>query len=243
MTETTRQTEAFETPETPEAEAPEVIGAAEPAAPAGAQPSGQPSSQPSDQPAPDETEEVSQAGPELRLAELETEVAEHKDKLLRALADIENMQRRHARELEEARKYAATGFARELLDVADNLSRALASAPDGEQESEVVQKLIEGVAMTERTLLAAFERHKIVKFVPDAGERFDHNRHQAMFEVPTAAQPPGTVAEVMQPGYTIADRLLRPALVGVAKTPAKPELVRDEEDAGPRRGEQVDTKV
>lgn len=190
------------------------------------------------------TNDAAQAGPDARLQEIEAELADHKDRLLRALADVENIRRRHARELDEARKYAGTALARELLDVADNLSRALASTPEAEAEQggQVVQRLIEGVAMTERTLLAAFERHQIVKFAPEPGERFDHNRHQAMFEVPTTTQAPGTVAEVMQPGYTIADRLLRPALVGVAKVPPKPELLQDD-DGEPRRGEQVDTTV
>ncbi len=155
-----------------------------------------------------------------REAELETELAATKERLLRALAETENLRRRAAREVEEAHKYAITGFARELLEVADNLSRALTSIPPAAREqSELVQSLADGVALTERTLLAAFERHQIAKVVPELGEKFDHNRHQAMLELETAEHPPGTVAQVMQPGYVIADRLLRPALVAVAKAP------------------------
>jgi molecular chaperone GrpE len=156
-----------------------------------------------------------------REAELEAEVAAIKERLLRALADNENLRRRTMRDLEEAHKYAITNFARELLEVADNLSRALdAVPPRAREEIDFIKNLADGVAMTEKALLTCFERHKIAKVAPEIGEKFDHNRHQAMFEVATADQAPGTVAQVLQPGYTIADRLLRPALVGVAKAPA-----------------------
>jgi molecular chaperone GrpE len=177
----------------------------------------------------DETEQAAaadaEAAPEAprspREAELEAELAETKDRLLRALAETENLRRRSVRDLDEAHKYAITNFARELLDVADNLSRALdAVPPRARDEIEFVKNLADGIAMTEKALLTSFERHQIAKVAPEIGEKFDHNRHQAMFEVETADQPPGTVAQVLQPGYTIADRLLRPALVGVAKAPA-----------------------
>jgi molecular chaperone GrpE len=155
-----------------------------------------------------------------REAELEAELAATKERLLRALAETENLRRRAAREVEEAHKYAITGFARELLEVADNLSRALGSIPpEAREQSELVQSLADGVALTEKSLLAAFERHQIAKVVPELGEKFDHNRQQAMLEMETADYPPGTVAQVMQPGYVIAERLLRPALVAVAKAP------------------------
>ena len=158
--------------------------------------------------------------PSPREIELEAELAETKERLLRALAEIENLRRRAAREVEEAHKYAITGFARELLEVADNLSRALVSIPPrARDEIDFVRSLADGVAMTEKSLLASFERHQIAKVVPELGSRFDHNRHQAMLEVETSEHPPGTIAQVMQPGYVIADRLLRPALVGVAKAP------------------------
>jgi molecular chaperone GrpE len=156
-----------------------------------------------------------------REAELEAELADTKERLLRALAETENLRRRNFRDLEEAHKYAITGFARELLEIADNLSRALdAVPPRAREEIEFVRNLADGVAMTEKALLACFERHKIAQVNPEIGEKFDHNRHQAMFEVATADQAPGTVAQVLQPGYTIAERLLRPALVAVAKAPA-----------------------
>jgi molecular chaperone GrpE len=169
-----------------------------------------------------------------REAELEAELAETKDRLLRALAETENLRRRAIRDLEEAHKYAITNFARELLEVADNLSRALdAVPPRARDEIDFIKNLADGIAITEKALLTAFERHQIAKVTPEIGDRFDHNRHQAMFEVETAEQPPGTVAQVLQPGYTIAERLLRPALVGVAKAPgAKP--------SGPAAGERTE---
>ena len=153
----------------------------------------------------------------------EAELAESKDRLLRTLADMENLRRRTQRELDEARKYAVTGFARGLLEVADNLARALSSVPpDLRERDEFLQNLVTGVEMTERTLLGLFEKHEIRKVQPRKGEKFDHNLHQAMFELPTDEVPAGSIAEVLQPGYVIADRLLRPAMVGVAKPAAEP---------------------
>ncbi|HSA81491.1 MAG TPA: nucleotide exchange factor GrpE, partial [Geminicoccaceae bacterium] len=128
-----------------------------------------------------------------REIELEAELAATKERLLRALAETENLRRRSAREIEEAHKYAITGFARELLEVADNLSRALVSIPPrARDEIDFVRSLADGVAMTEKSLLASFERHQIAKVVPELGSRFDHNRHQAMLELETGAHPPGT---------------------------------------------------
>jgi molecular chaperone GrpE len=144
------------------------------------------------------------------------EIAELKDRLLRTLADMENLRQRTRREVEEAQAYAVTRFARDLLEVADNLRRAVESAPPGEQ-AEAVRNLVAGVEMTERSLLSVFERNRIRKVMPERGERFDHKLHQAMFELPTDELPAGTIAEVMAPGYVIADRLLRAAMVGVAK--------------------------
>jgi molecular chaperone GrpE len=171
------------------------------------------------------TEAAAEAAPEEarspREAELEAELQDTKDRLLRALAETENLRRRTMRDLEEAHKYAISNFARELLEVADNLSRALdAVPPRAREEIEFVKNLADGIALTEKALLSAFERHQIAKVMPEIGDKFDHNRHQAMFEVATSEQPPGTIAQVLQPGYTIAERLLRPALVGVAKAPA-----------------------
>lgn len=162
------------------------------------------------------------------------EIAELKDRLLRTLADMENLRQRTRREVEEAQKYAVTGFARDMLEIADNLRRALESVPAAEDQPEPVRNLLAGVEMTEKALLAAFEKHKIRKVIPERGERFDHKLHQAMFELPTAEQPPGTVAEVMAPGYVIADRLLRAAMVGVAKVPPEPPPANQDEPPSDR---------
>jgi molecular chaperone GrpE len=153
---------------------------------------------------------------EERLAETEAELAMTRDKLLRALAEGENLRKRSQREREEAGKYAASSFAKDMLDVADNLHRALASAPAESEWDELTRNLLAGVAATERELQAALERHGIRRIEP-MGERFDHNYHQAMFEVDDTGQPSGTIVQVLQPGYVIHDRLLRPALVAVAK--------------------------
>jgi len=175
------------------------------------------------------------------VAALQAELAETKDRMLRAMADTENMRRRAARETDEARKYAVTGFARELLEVADNLSRALDSVPGEARENEQVKPLVEGIELTQKSLTACFEKHKITKVDPATGDRFDHNQHQAMFEIETAEHAPGSVVQVMQHGYVIADRLLRPAMVGVAKKPAAaaPPPVEDED----QRGQSVDTNA
>jgi molecular chaperone GrpE len=155
-----------------------------------------------------------------RFAAVEAELAESKDRLLRALAETENVRRRAERERADAAKYGAANFAKDLLNVADNLRRALDSVGEGQASDELTRNLLQGVAATERELLAAFERHGIRRIDP-AGERFDHNFHQAMFEVENTGQPAGTVVQVLQPGYVMHDRLLRPALVGVAKGEAK----------------------
>lgn len=190
----------------------------QPEAPEGSQPSGEEAGETIDAPAEPAGEAVEG---ETREAQLEAELAETKDRLLRTLAEMENLRRRTERELDDARKYAISNFAREMLDVADNLSRALESIPSkARQNIELIKNLAEGVEMTEKTLLGSFERHHIVKLTPEPGEKFDHNRHQAMFEVETDQHPPGTIAQVLQPGYMIADRLLRPVMVGVAKAPA-----------------------
>ncbi len=151
-----------------------------------------------------------------RLTELEVELAEQKDRLLRALAETENVRRRAQREREDASKYAVTGFAKDLLSAADNLRRALDSLPEAEVKDERTRSLLAGVAATERELLSVFERHGIRRIDPK-GEPFDHNFHQAIFEAERTDQPSGTIVEVLQPGYVLHDRLLRPAMVGVAK--------------------------
>ena len=161
---------------------------------------------------------------ETRVAVLEAELAEQKDQQLRALAETENVRRRAQREREDVLKYAVAGFAKELLSVADNLRRALDSLPESEARDERTRGLLAGVAATERELLSVFERHGIRRIDPD-GERFDHNLHQAIFEAERPDKPGGMIIEVLQPGYLLHDRLLRPAMVGVAKEkrgPAEP---------------------
>lgn len=148
----------------------------------------------------------------------EEEIAQLKDRLLRSLAENENLIRRGRREREDAMKYAAANFARDMLSVADNLARALEVAPDPAEagEDSTLAAFIEGVELTGRELASALERHKIVKISP-LGEKFDHDRHEALFEVPTSDVAPGTVVQVVEDGYMIHDRLLRAARVGVAK--------------------------
>jgi molecular chaperone GrpE len=165
--------------------------------------------------------EAEKGSPETRAAELEAELADYKDRLLRALAETENVRRRAQREREDASKYAIAGFAKELLSAADNLRRALESLPESEAKDERTRSLLAGVAATERELLGAFERHGIKRIDPK-GDVFDHNFHQAIFETEQSDQPGGSVVEVLQPGYVLHDRLLRPAMVGVAKGGSKP---------------------
>ena len=152
-----------------------------------------------------------------RVAALEAEVAKLKDQLLRALADGENLRRRTEREREDTSKYAASKFAGDVVSVADNLRRALDSIPaDAKTVDGPVKTLVAGIELTEREMLAALAKHGVQKVDP-LGEKFDYNRHQAMFEVENTGKPAGTVVQVLQAGYVIHDRLLRPAMVGVAK--------------------------
>jgi molecular chaperone GrpE len=148
------------------------------------------------------------------------DVAQLKDQALRALAEAENTRRRAQRDREDFARYASAPLAKDILSVADNLARALAAVPaEAMARDEALKNLVDGIAATERQLLAAFERQSIKRIDPE-GERFDSNRHQAMFEVPGSGQPAGTVVQFLQPGYVLHDRLLRPALVGVAKNEA-----------------------
>jgi len=143
---------------------------------------------------------------------------ELRDRLLRTLAEMENLRKRTERELADSRIYAVTSFARDLLAVADNMRRALdAVAPELRAGAEAgVKALIEGVELTERELLKALEKNGVRQFTPQ-GEKFDPNLHQAMFEVPDLSVPSGSVVQVVQPGYMIGERVLRPAMVGVSK--------------------------
>jgi molecular chaperone GrpE len=141
-----------------------------------------------------------------------------KDQLLRALADTENMRRRSEREAANVRKYGHTPFARDLVGAIDNLARAVESTPeDVDQADETVKSLITGIQLSWTELQSVIEKHGIKRVEP-LGEKFDYNLHQAMFEVPTNDQPSGMVLEVVQHGYVLHDRLLRPAMVGVSKT-------------------------
>jgi molecular chaperone GrpE len=156
------------------------------------------------------------------VARLEAEKTDLKEKLLRTLADMENLRRRTEREVADARAYAITNFARDMLTVADNFQRAIDSVPAEAREAgdPALKALVEGVELTEREMLKTLERYGVKRLDPQ-GERFDPNLHQAMFEVPNPDVPSGTVVQVVQTGYVIGDRVLRPALVGVAKGGAK----------------------
>jgi molecular chaperone GrpE len=144
--------------------------------------------------------------------------AELRDRLLRTLAEMENLRKRTDREVTDARLYGVASFARDILGVADNMRRALdAVSPEMRASAEAgVKALIDGVELTERELIKALEKNGVRQFSP-RGEKFDPNVHQAMFEVPNASVPAGSVVEVVQPGYMIGERVLRPAMVGVSK--------------------------
>lgn len=163
------------------------------------------------------TEEETISSEIIREEDLQAEVDKLKDQLLRTLAELENYRKRAEREREEMAKFAITGFARDLLTVSDNLRRALESVPvDHEKPEELLKTLMEGVEITEKELLTAFKKHGVEKIEP-LGQPFDHHLHQAMFELEDQDQPAGTVVHVLQPGYSLNGRLLRPAMVGVAK--------------------------
>lgn len=156
------------------------------------------------------------------IEKLNTENAELRDRALRALADVENMRRRSEREAADARTYAVSSFARDLLSVVDNLQRALDNVPpEAREEADAAMKgLIEGVELTYRDMQSVLSRHGVRKLEPQ-GEKFDPNFHQAMFEAPDETVPVGMVSQVMQSGWKIGERVLRPALVGVSKGAAR----------------------
>ena len=164
-----------------------------------------------------------------------------KDQLLRALADAENARRRAKKDVEDARAYAISRFAQDLLGVGDNLGRALDSIPAERRESdEAVKALADGIEMTVREFEAALGRHGITRIDP-LGEKFDYNLHQALFETDQTDQPDGTVVQVLQTGYRIGDRLLREAMVGVAKGGAAPADGGDDEAEAETGAEGADT--
>ena len=169
-----------------------------------------------------ETESPWAQDPEARIAELEEELATTKDQFLRFMAEAENVRKRSERQLAEAHKYGVANFARAILTVADDLSRAIAAVPADQRDNEgLLQTLLGGVEAVERELVKSLDAHHIERIDP-VGEPFDPNFHEAMFEVPNSQFPSGTVAQVIQPGYRLHDRLLRPARVGVAKGEGAP---------------------
>lgn len=168
-------------------------------------------------PAADEATAAAQTAPDERLQRAEAEVQDLKDRLLRTLAEMENLRRRTEREVQDARSYGISRFALDMVGTADNLRRALDSVPADAAPSEgPLKTLMDGIELTEREFLKALERHGVKKREP-LGEKFDPNRDQAMFEVPDASRPAGTVVQVVQPGYTLGERVLRATLVGVSK--------------------------
>ncbi|CDO59813.1 Heat shock protein GrpE [Candidatus Phaeomarinobacter ectocarpi] len=197
--------------------------------------------------------------PEAQIAELESQVNDLRDRLLRAVADAENTRKRAERDKQDASKYAMTSFARDILSVGDNMRRAIDTLSEEDRQGvpEPVRNLIEGVEMTEREFLSVMERHG-VKAINPHGEKFDPNLHQAMFEAPDPTRPAGTVMEVVATGYVIGDRLLRPAMVGISKggpavapqpaaeaapeTPADPAPEAADPDK-PTPGSKIDTKA
>jgi molecular chaperone GrpE len=149
---------------------------------------------------------------------LDRELADTKDRLLRALADMDNMRKRTEREVADARIYGISSFARDILGVADNMHRAMAALDDElrAKADEGLKALLDGVELTERELINVLEKNGVKRIEP-LGQKFDPNRHQAMYEIEDASVPAGSVLQVMQAGYLIGDRVLRPALVAVAK--------------------------
>jgi molecular chaperone GrpE len=174
-------------------------------------------------------EKVEAAAVELDPLELaRAEAADYRDRYLRLAAEMDNLRRRTARDVKDAKSYSVAGFARDMLAVSDNLRRALDAIPaDARAAGDAgFTALVEGVEMTERAMLSALERHGVQKLEP-VGQKFDPNFHQAMFEVPNPEVPNNTVVQVVQAGYTIGERVLRPAMVGVAK--GGPKAVAAEE--------------
>jgi molecular chaperone GrpE len=164
-----------------------------------------------------------------RLAAAEAEIARLKNEYLRALADAENVRRRAARDRQEASQYAISSFARDLLSVTDNLQRALGSVDEASRKQDpALDALMNGVELTEKELLGVLEKHG-VKPIAAKGELFDPHRHEALYEISDDSVPQGTVVQVIQPGYTIHDRTLRPARVAIARGGPKP-VTRAETD-------------
>jgi len=173
---------------------------------------------PTEAPVAEPAAQAAEPDPFAVIEKLNAENSELKDRLLRALAEMENLRRRTEREVADARAYGVANLARDMLSVADNLARAVESFPAEERAAAdaALNALIEGVELTERDLHAALGRHGVTKLSPQ-GEKFDPNFHQAMYEAPDETLPAGSVANVVQSGWKIGERVLRPALVGVSK--------------------------
>ena len=166
------------------------------------------------------------------LEALLAENADMRDRLLRTMADMENLRRRTEREKQDTARYAISNFARDVLTIGDNLRRTIEHVPaEAASQDPALKSFLEGVELTERELHNMLERHGVTKLDP-LGQRFDPNQHQAMYEVPTTEVPEGTVVDVMQAGYTIGDRVLRPALVAVSKGGPKPAPLAKPEPGG-----------
>jgi molecular chaperone GrpE len=167
------------------------------------------------------------------LEALKAENTDLKDRFLRVAAEMENLRRRTERDVKDARSYSIAGFARDMLAVSDNLRRAIDAVPEETRHlaDEGLKALLEGVEMTERSMLSALERHGVRRIEPE-GQKFDPNFHQAMFEVPNAEVPNNTVVQVVQAGYVIGERVLRPAMVGVARGGPK-QAANDPAEAEP----------
>ena len=175
---------------------------------------------------------------------LNEENTELKNKAMSLLADMENLRRRTEREVKDARQYAVANFARDMLSVSDNLSRALQALPDDVRESadETLKTLLEGVEMTDRDLQNQLSKNGVVQLSPE-GEKFDPNFHQAMFEVPNTEIPNGTVVQVVQAGYQIGERVLRPAMVGISKGGPKVAAAPAVEEEVPQESPSIDKSV
>lgn len=173
------------------------------------------------------------------IAAIQSENADMKDRLLRLAADMENLRRRTEREVRDARAFAIAKFAGDMLGVADNLRRALDHVTEEQRETadETLKTLLEGVELTERSMHASMERHGVRKLEPE-GQKFDPNFHQAMFEIPNAEVPNNTVLQVVQAGYQIGDRVLRPAMVGVSK--GGPKQASEPEPGAPNPQSEMD---
>lgn len=176
-----------------------------------------PAQQPDENVLPEASASEAAPDPNLPLAALQAELTDARDKMLRAMAETENVRKRAERAQIDTTKYAVSGFARDLLDVADNLRRAIDSVPAEKRETdESIKTLLQGIEATERVMLAAFEKNGVRKIAPTQG-KFDPNHHEAMFEADVPGKRQGEIIQLIEPGYVIHDRLLRPARVGVAK--------------------------